>query len=154
MGVEIERKFLVAEASIVDGVAGEAIEQGYLSLDPDRTVRVRVSERRGFLTIKGRTRGVERDEFEYEIPRDDARQLLPLCLGSIVEKRRHRLPAGNGLTWEIDVFEGDNAGLVIAEIELPRAEAEFERPPWLGAEVSSDPRYLNASLAQRPARSW
>jgi CYTH domain-containing protein len=154
MATEIERKFLVADPTIVDGTPGSNGRQGYLSLDPERTVRVRVSESHGALTIKGRARGIERDEFEYEIPVEDARHLLRLCLGSLVEKRRHRLPGGNEMTWEIDVFDGDNAGLIVAEIELPSVDASFDRPSWLGPEVSDDPRYLNARLAQRPFRTW
>ena len=156
MGVEIERKFLVGDPSLefLVGVPGMAIDQGYLSLDADRTVRVRRASDRGFLTIKGRGLGISRAEFEYEIPIGDVGGLLSLCVGSIVTKTRYRVPAGHGLAFEVDVFGGDNAGLVVAELELPSENAPFARPDWLGREVSHDPSYLNANLAVRPFRDW
>ena len=156
MGVEIERKFLVGDPSLefLVGVPGMAIDQGYLSLDADRTVRVRRAGDRGFLTIKGRGLGISRAEFEYEIPIGDVGGLLSLCVGSIVTKTRYRVPAGDGLAFEVDVFGGDNAGLVVAELELPSENAPFARPDWLGREVSHDPSYLNANLAVRPFRDW
>ncbi len=156
MGVEIERKFLVGDPSLefLVGVPGMAIDQGYLSLDADRTVRVRRAGDRGFLTIKGRGLGISRAEFEYEIPIGDVGGLLSLCVGSIVTKTRYRVPAGGGLAFEVDVFGGDNAGLVVAELELPSENAPFARPDWLGREVSHDPSYLNANLAVRPFRDW
>ncbi len=154
MGTEIERKFLVADLSIVDGVPGTAYRQGYLSTDPDRTVRVRRAGDRGFVTIKGRAEGARRDEFEYAIPVADADELLDrLCLRPLVEKTRYRL-AHAGHTWEVDVFAGDNAGLVVAEVELGSEDEAITRPPWLGDEVTDDPRYLNANLVRRPYRTW
>jgi CYTH domain-containing protein len=154
MATEIERVFLVADPSAVSGAIGTPIRQGYLSVDPDRVVRVRRTADAAWLTIKGRAVGPARPEFEYPIPPDDADVILALCRDSIVSKHRHRLPAGGGLTWEIDVFRDANDGLVLAEIELPSADTPFERPAWLGAEVTDDHRYRNASLAARPFTTW
>lgn len=154
MATEIERVFLVADPSIVAGLAGTSIRQGYLSVDPDRVVRVRRTADGAWLTIKGRAAGPTRAEFEYAIPPADADAILGLCRNSLVAKHRYRLPAGNGLTWEIDVFHGANDGLVVAEIELPSAGAAFEHPAWLGPEVTDDHRYRNASLAEHPFTTW
>jgi len=155
MGTEIERKFLVADRSIVDSVPGMPYRQGYLSEDLDRVVRVRREGQAARLTIKGRGSGVSRPEFEYEIPAAEADVLLEtLCLRPLVEKTRHRIPAGDGLMWEIDVFGGENEGLVVAEIELPSEDAPVPRPAWLGREVTDDPRYLNVNLARNPSRHW
>jgi adenylate cyclase len=116
-------------------------------------VRVRIAGERAFLTIKGAAIGATRAEFEYEIPVADARQLLPLCDGALVRKRRHVVEhAGN--RWEVDEFEGDNTGLVVAELELQAAGQAFARPEWLGREVTDDPRYYNSSLAAHPYRNW
>ena len=154
MGIEIERKFLVHG----DGWRQPAerqtrFSQGYLSRDPARTVRVRVAGERAFLTIKGATRGATRAEFEYEIPVADARQLLAMCDGPVVEKIRH-LCQHEGMTWEVDEFLDANAGLVVAEIELVEEGQVFARPAWLGAEVTGDGRYVNANLAVKPFTSW
>ena len=154
MATEIERVFLVADPSIVAGLAGTSIRQGYLSVDPDRVVRVRRTADGAWLTIKGRAVGPARPEFEYPIPPDDADAILGLCRGSLVVKHRYRLPAGDGLTWEIDVFHEANDGLIVAEIELPSATTAFERPSWLGPEVTDDHRYRNASLAEHPFTTW
>ncbi len=153
MATEIERKFLVPGR--FPDCPGRAIVQAYLNLDPERTVRVRIEEDEANLNIKGKStsEGLARPEFEYPIPRADARTMLELAEGSPVEKVRHRLPAGPH-TWEIDVFHGDNEGLVVAEIELTSEAEAFERPEWLGEEVTHDHRYKNASLAQRPWRDW
>jgi adenylate cyclase len=153
MGIEIERKFLIRDLSVLATASGTRISQGYLSLDPDRTVRVRLAEDAAWLTIKGRGKGLSRAEFEYEIPIDEARQLLELCLGSVVDKTRHKISHAGHL-WEVDVFHGDNAGLVVAEVELVSEEEAVELPPWIGAEVSDDPRYFNAQLAQQPYQDW
>lgn len=153
MAEEIERKFLVTSR---DWRSGESTEyrQGYLSLDKERTVRVRVAGDKAYLTIKGITRGATRREFEYAIPPADARELLAgLCRHPLIEKRRYRLEYG-GLTWEIDEFFGDNAGLVVAEVELEHEDQPFERPPWLGEEVTDDPRYYNANLVENPYCNW
>lgn len=123
--------------------------QGYLSLDPDRTVRVRLAGENAWLTVKGRTQGITRAEFEYEIPAADARELLELCQPAVIDKTRHRVEFG-GHVWEVDVFHGANDGLVLAEVELADASIRPEIPPWVGAEVSDDARYYNACLAVRP----
>jgi adenylate cyclase len=154
MGIEIERKFLVAG----DGWRQPPERQtrycqGYLSRDPARTVRVRLAGDHAFLTIKGATTGATRAEFEYEIPAADAQALLALCDGPLVEKIRH-LCVVDGMTWEVDEFLGTNAGLVVAEIELQAEDQPFTRPAWLGAEVTGDARYVNANLAVRPFTRW
>ncbi len=153
MGIEIERKFLVRDRSILDGLTGTAFVQGYLSTDPDRTVRVRRAGDRAFLTIKGRSVGAARPEFEYEIPLDDVDALVALCVGSPIVKTRYRIPHGP-LAWEIDVFEGENAGLIVAEIELPSETTAVDPPAWVGLEVTDDPRYFNANLVAHPFRTW
>jgi CYTH domain-containing protein len=150
---EIERKFLVQGESWREGAAGQRMRQGYLSLDPERTVRVRISGDQAWLNIKGRTEGVRRLEFEYSIPVDDALALLALCGGAVVDKTRYRVRCG-AHTWEVDEFHGDNAGLLVAEIELAHEDEPFEQPPWAGPEVSGEVRYYNASLAQRPFNTW
>lgn len=147
MGVEIERKFLVAsDAWRQTADAGTAIEQGYLARGPQMLVRVRLAGDNGWLTLKERTAGPVRAEYEYPIPAEDARALLALCAPHVLRKRRHRLPAG-ALCWEIDVFEPPHKGLVMAEIELADPDQGFARPAWLGREVTSDPAYTNAALA-------
>lgn len=154
MGREIERKFLVRDRSILAGLSATTYRQGYLSTDPERTVRVRRAGNRAFLTIKGASVGPTRAEYEYEIPPADADELLDrLTLRPLVEKRRHILVSG-GLTWEIDVFEADNAGLVLAEVELPSADHPLAIPSWAGDEVTEDARYMNANLVAHPYREW
>ena len=154
MGQEIERKFLVASNAWRAAAEGTRIRQGFLSTDPDRTVRVRLSGDRGTLTIKGMSRGATRTEFEYTIPSEDAEILLDtLCRRPLIEKTRYLVPEG-AHTWEIDVFEGDNAGLIVAEIELAHEEEAFGRPAWLGDEVTDDARYFNACLVEKPFRDW
>jgi len=155
MGREIERKFLVTDLSVVPGLPSTPIRQGYLSTDPERTVRVRRAGGRAFLTIKGTATGASRPEYEYEIPAGDADELLDtLALRPRVEKVRHQWSAPGGLYWEIDVFEGANDGLVVAEVELPSEDYTVALPPWVGAEVTSDPRYTNANLVAHPFRDW
>jgi CYTH domain-containing protein len=156
MKQEIERKFLVKDNSWRDSAAGGvSCRQGYLSSGPDgATVRVRLMGERGFLTVKGPARGISRAEFEYEIPAEDAEQMLDtLCGGRIVSKTRHFLPI-DGLTWEIDEFTGQNSGLVLAEIELSSEEQSVGQPAWLGEEVSLDSRYTNAALSRTPFSRW
>lgn len=155
MGVEIERKFLVVDDSWRAAVQRSTrIMQGYLSASDAVTVRVRVKGERGFLTIKGATSGVTRSEFEYEIPLADARAMLAtLAQGPVVDKVRHDVLVGEH-TWEVDVFAGDNAGLVMAEVELASDEEAFQIPGWAGDEVSHDPRYFNVNLAARPYPTW
>ena len=152
MGIEIERKFLVVGDAWRQAPA-VAYAQGYLNRDKQRTVRVRVVESQAWLTIKGANAGATRAEFEYPIPLDDARQLLALCDGPLVRKLR-RVVVHAGATWEVDEFEGDNAGLVVAEIELASEDAAIVAPPWLGAEVTHDARYFNSNLATAPFSTW
>lgn len=152
MATEIERKFLVGGEGWRNGT-GVRLRQGYLNRDKNRAVRIRIQGDRAFLTIKGPTRGATRTEFEYEIPVADAESLLELCDGPLVEKMRYVVPC-EGLSWEIDVFEGANAGLVLAEIELKSEDQPFARPPWLGMEVTDDPRYYNVNLATLPYGAW
>lgn len=153
MGCEIERKYLVRTDSWRDGPAGRLLRQGYLSRDPKRTIRIRISGDEAFLTIKSAREGIRRDEFEYAVPVEDATELLALCEGPLVEKIRHEREFGGHL-WEIDEFLGANAGLVVAEIELEAADEDFPLPGWAGEEVSDDPRYYNSNLAVRPWSSW
>jgi len=154
MGIEIERKFLLKNDTWREGAAGVIYHQGYLSLDPQRTVRVRIFDDRGMLTIKGASAGASRTEFEYAIPVGEARQLLDrLCFRPQIEKTRYRIPHG-GLTWEVDEFHGENLGLVLAEVELEQEEQPVELPPWVGREVTGDERYFNAYLCRHPYRSW
>lgn len=150
MADEIERKFLVRTDDWRSGARrGREIVQGYLAIDGAATVRVRIIDgARATLTIKSRPAEVRRSEFEYEIPVADAEALLELRTGAVIEKVRYELDCGK-LTWEIDVFAGEHAGLVIAEIELDHEGQAFERPAWLGEEVTADDRYSNASLAKR-----
>ena len=153
MGIEIERKFLVKDPSwkhVAD--SGLSCKQGYLVSDSEKTVRVRVMGDLAYLTIKGATSGISRAEFEYEIPVADAVAMLELC-GNIVEKTRYRV-GHTGMVWELDVFEGANAGLVVAEIELQSEELFFELPDWLGEEVSGEIRYYNSRLAEHPFTQW
>lgn len=153
MAVEIERKFLVVSDAWRDGPPGVRMAQGYLSREPGRTVRVRIAGDKGFLTIKGPVSGISRAEFEYEIPADEARELLAMCPRPWIDKIRHER-RHDGRCWEVDEFLGDNAGLVVAEIELDDAAAEFALPAWAGREVSDDPRYFNSRLAVAPWREW
>jgi len=154
MAQEIERKFLVAGSSWKDGATGTLTRQGYLSSVKERTVRVRVAGRKAFLTIKGVSRGVTRSEFEYPIPVADAEAMLEaLCERPLIEKTRWLVPF-EGFTWEVDEFHGANAGLVVAEVELPRADTKPHLPPWVREEVSSDPRYFNANLVKNPYKNW
>jgi adenylate cyclase len=152
--VEIERKFLVPDRRFLSGLEGERLTQGYIASTERATVRVRIGGTRAWLTLKGRTEGISRREFEYEIPLAHAEACIAdLCTGPVIDKTRYRV-AHNAHVWEVDVFHGDNEGLVLAEIELTREDECFECPSWLGAEVSGDPRYYNSNLARRPYRSW
>lgn len=153
MGREIERKFLVDTSRWRPAGPGVPFRQGYLSTHPERTVRVRLEGPAGKLTIKGATSGISRVELEYDVPRADAEQLLALCERPLIEKVRHTESHG-GKTWEIDVFSGDNDGLVVAELEISSEDEAFTRPPWVTSEVSHDPRYFNAALVRAPYRTW
>jgi adenylate cyclase len=152
MATEIERKFLV-KGDAWRKAPGVEYSQGYLCRDRQRTVRVRIAGDRAFLTIKGESKGASRAEFEYEIPVKDAQQLLELSDGPIVQKIRREVEH-DGATWEVDEFKGDNDGLVVAEIELRAEDQPFARPPWLGREVTDDPRYFNSNLSSHPYSEW
>lgn len=152
MAIEIERKFRVTGTGwrTADGVR---YTQGYLNRDKARTVRVRLAGQHAWLTIKGATSGATRTEFEYAIPVADAAALLQLCDGPLIDKTRHTQTVGNTV-WEVDEFHGDNTGLVVAEVELAGEDHAFDRPEWLGEEVTHDPRYFNSALITRPFNSW
>ncbi|MES1988807.1 MAG: CYTH domain-containing protein [Pseudomonadota bacterium] len=152
MALEIERKFLVT-GNDWQAAAGVQFSQGYLNRDKNRTVRVRVAGNQGFLTIKGATSGATRTEFEYEIPVSDAESLLKMCEGPIIQKLRRNIDY-KGFKWEVDEFQGDNLGLVVAEIELSDENQPFEKPSWIGKEVTYDARYFNSNLAQHPFITW
>ena len=152
MAMEIERKFLVT-ADDWRSADGVLYRQGYLNRDKSRTVRVRIAGDEAFLTIKGKTSGISRSEFEYAIPVSEAQDLLALCDGALVEKIRRKIPFA-GLIWEVDEFLGANAGLVVVEVELASVDQVFDKPAWVGEEVSDDPRYFNASLSTYPFNAW
>ena len=154
MKIEIERKFLVKGDSWRNISEGLFYRQGYLSLIKERIVRVRTIGHKGFLTIKGLTRGISRPEFEYEIPLEEAEDMLEhLCERPLIEKYRYRIEY-NGVAWEIDEFLGENAGLILAEAELDDEKALLSFPEWIGREVSHDQRYCNASLVKMPYKYW
>jgi adenylate cyclase len=154
VSLEIERKFLVRDARWKALGQGALLRQGYLSSQPDRIVRVRIEAESAMLTIKGRTIGAARSEWEYPIPLEDANAFLnELCEKPIIEKIRYRI-RHDGMMWEVDEFLGDNAGLVVAEIELEAEDQAFSRPDWIGEEVTHDARYFNANLLRRPYTTW
>ncbi|MGE5622322.1 MAG: CYTH domain-containing protein [Bacillota bacterium] len=154
MGVEIERKFLVAGEGWKTQGQGVLLRQGYLSSSPERIVRVRIEGAAALLTIKGRTVGAARGEWEYPIPLEDAQVFLDsLCERPLIEKYRYRIPY-QGLTWEVDEFLGENAGLVVAEVELASEDQPFAKPDWVGDEVTQDARYFNANLLRHPYSKW
>lgn len=148
MAKEIERKFLVVDSTYRELATGSCgMAQGYLSTDVDATVRVRISGDKSWITVKSRNKGAVRDEWEYEIPVDDAWQMLAICKGKVIEKTRYYVPDGE-LTWEVDEFHGVHAGLVVAEIELPDAGYPISLPTFVGDEVTGDPRYYNSILSK------
>jgi CYTH domain-containing protein len=154
--IEIERKFLVKGTAYREEASSDIrIVQGFLSTDPDRTIRVRCIGPHGFLTIKGRTydKGTSRPEWEYAIPLEEAEELLALCVATPVEKIRYHVRAGRH-TFEVDEFQGRNLGLVLAEVELESTSEAFLKPTWLGREVTGDPRYYNSQLSLHPYTSW
>lgn len=153
MGIEIERKFLIAEDSWRLQAVGISYAQGYLSRGTGRTVRVRIAGEEAYITIKGPVRGISRLEYEYQIPVKDARELLLLCEGPLIEKTRYRIFT-EGHLWEIDEFHGENAGLVIAEVELADPQESVIFPSWLGTEVTGDARYYNSNLTMHPYCDW
>jgi len=155
MALEIERKFLVVNDAWKPFAVSETVmQQAYLVASPLLSIRARVAGEEAFLTIKGATEGITRKEFEYPIPVADAEAMLDgLVQGSVIDKVRYRVRCGEHF-WDLDQFHGDNQGLVVAEIELGSEDEAFERPDWVGDEVSDDPRYYNASLAKHPYRDW
>jgi len=155
MGIEIERKFLVDTEKWQQAVkpAGTHYRQGYLLNEYKRTIRIRITDKQAFITIKGATSGISRKEFEYEIPVTDGIELLDSFNVSEVEKIRYCLYFGNKL-WEVDEFLGDNAGLLIAEIELQHENEAFNLPDWIALEVSNDAKYYNSNLSKNPYKNW
>lgn len=155
MGQEIERKFLLQDDSWRRDVRRSiSMRQGYLVGNPASSVRIRVEDEHAFINIKSATLGIQRQEFEYAIPPGDAESMLnAFCAGAQLTKVRHLCFFGRH-TWEIDEFAGENAGLIVAEIELSAVDEQFDRPPWLGEEVSEDARYYNVCLIERPYTRW
>ncbi len=154
MGKEIERKYLVRPGAWTPQGTGTHFKQGYLNSQKERVVRVRIEGTTAKLTIKGITTGATRSEFEYPLPLGDAEVLLDqLCEQPLIDKHRH-VEQHAGRTWEIDVFHGDNEGLVVAEVELAAESDAIELPPWAGEEVTHDPRYFNSNLLRSPYRTW
>jgi len=154
MGKEIERKFLVKGDEWKKLGKGTVYRQGYLSTVKERVVRVRTIDDKGYLTIKGINRGATRLEYEYEIPLQDANEMLDeLCERPLIEKTRYVVPYA-GLKWEIDEFAGENEGLVFAEVELTDENQKIELPDWIGEEVTDDPRYFNSNLIKHPYTKW
>jgi adenylate cyclase len=156
MTKEIERKFLVTGDYKKHAVKSYKISQGFLSIVPERTVRIRIRDKQGFITIKGigNASGTTRFEWEKEIPVNEAENLLLLCEPTIIEKTRYIIPANNNLFFEVDEFLAENKGLLIAEIELPHENTEFTKPNWLGEEVTGQLKYYNATLAKKPFGKW
>lgn len=154
MGQEIERKFLLKNDGWRALASGTLYRQGYLNSAKERTVRIRTIGEHAFLTIKGITTGATRAEYEYPIPLEDCNAMLDtLAEKPVIEKKRYKIRQG-GLTWEIDEFFGDNTGLIVAEVELQSEGQAFEKPEWLGAEVTADPRYFNSNLVKHPYTKW
>lgn len=156
MATEIERKFLIANDDWRAQVtSSKRLVQGYLNRGDERSIRVRIGGDKANINIKSTQDGIHRLEYEYEIPMADAEEMLEkVALPTVIDKVRHLIPAGDGLTWEVDEFAGANAGLIIAEIELPSAAHPFTKPGWLGEEVSHDRRYYNSKLAATPFGEW
>ena len=154
MAKEIERKFLVIGNKWRELAKGTHYRQGYLNSIKERTVRIRTINDKAYLTVKGPTVGVTRMEFEYEIPYNDCVEMLDnLAEKPIIEKTRYKIKADN-LVWEIDEFFGVNEGLIVAEVELQSEEQKFEKPEWIGEEISGDPRYFNSNLVNNPYTTW
>ena len=154
--VEIERKFLVTSlAFIAESYAQHTIAQGYLNSNPERTVRIRIKGNKGYITIKGigNVSGASRLEWEKEIPLEEAKLLLPLCEKGVIEKTRYEVKSGNHII-EVDVFHGENEGLILAEIELKNENEVIEKPIWIGTEVTGDKRYYNSYLSLHPYKIW
>ncbi len=155
MGVEIERKFLVnlAEWQIVEKPQGSSYRQGYILKEPQKTIRIRVTDQQSFMTIKGQSTSFSRSEYEYVIPTKDAEELLANFCKEVIVKTRYCIDYA-GKTWEVDVFAGDNDGLIVAEIELDSEDEQFELPAWVAQEVTGDNRYYNSNLSVHPYATW
>jgi adenylate cyclase len=154
MGKEIERKFLIKGDEWRALAEGATYRQGYLNSAKERTVRIRTTSEKAFLTIKGITVGATRPEYEYEIPLGEGQAMLDsLAERPLIEKKRYKIPIGD-LIWEIDEFLGDNTGLIVAEVELESEGQTFDKPSWVGDEVTGDPRYYNANLIKKPFTRW
>lgn len=154
MALEIEKKFLLTRFPESELRPPTFISQGYISRSTEQTVRVRVSGNQGSITIKGPTINGSRKEFEYPIPAEDAKEMLDLfCPGPVIEKNRYHY-IFKGFKWEIDQFFGDNQGLIVAEIELESIDQSFDKPDWIGREVTDEPRYFNSNLVKHPYSSW
>lgn len=153
MNIEIERKFLLKNDSWKKNSVGIHYVQGYLNNAEENTFRVRIAGERAFLTIKSKSEGISRKEFEYEIPPEDARELLKLSQTPVIEKIRYKIEYA-GKYWEVDEFLGENKGLYVAEIELGSEDESFEKPEWIGKEVSGEKRYYNSHLAHKPFSKW
>ena len=156
MAQEIEFKFLIKGDFRPFVTKKHEITQAYLSTNPNRTVRIRIRDDQGYINIKGAAKvsGIMRYEWEKEIPLEEAKELMELRESGLVEKTRHIVPAGNGLKFEIDEFHGENAGLLLAEIELPTTDTPFEKPAWLGEEVTGNPSFYSAELSKNPYKNW
>lgn len=155
MSVEIERKFLVHKYlwDAIEKPHGLECKQTYIQNNPEKTVRARTLGTKGFITLKGKQEGISRREFEYEIPYQDAIEMIALFGEMVIEKIRYIIPFGNH-NWEVDVFSGDNEGLIVAEIELQSDSENFEIPSWIAKEVSDDYRYINSNLQSHPFKNW
>jgi CYTH domain-containing protein len=153
MPLEIERKFLVRDDAWRGPWPGRAVRQGYLTSGDATTVRIRVIGAQAFITVKGEAGGAARAEYEYEIPQPHAEEMLRLCRRPLIEKVRYDIPI-DGQLWQVDEFDGDNAGLVLAEAELSHPEQRLALPPWVGREVTQDVRYRNSYLARHPFATW
>lgn len=156
MAYEIERKFLVTSTSFIQEASSkEHIVQAFLSKNPERVVRIRIKDKAAFLTIKGisNAQGTIRREWEYPIPLEDAASMLKICEPGKIEKYRYCIPSGNH-TFEVDVFEGENQGLIVAEVELQDENEAFLKPSWLGEEVTGDKAYYNSALSEKPYSTW
>lgn len=154
MGLEIEKKFLVANSNWTKKIITKTeLRQGYLSLDPERLIRIRVKKKKGILTVKSVISNLTNLEYEYDIPLKDAEELLGLCKENIIKKTRFEVDE-KGATWEIDVFKGDNNGLIVAEIELKSENQKIQFPDWIGKEVTNESKYSNFNLVKKPFSMW
>lgn len=155
MGVEIERKFLVYREKWNQLVKpyGMVIRQGYMHREPSKTIRVRIKDKESYITIKGKLEGISRSEYEYQIPLNDGNEMLASFCDTVIDKVRYCITYA-GKLWEVDVFAGDNEGLIVAEIELDDEHEQFDVPDWIGVEVTEDKRYYNSNLSVSPYNSW